>query len=199
MLDLFRKVFPTAKNPEAWVAALEKYLPEYGITGKLRVAAFLSQVGHESIGFTDITENLNYSADALMRTWPKRFAGVAEKYARKPEAIGNRAYANRMGNGPEESGDGWKHRGRGLIQLTGREMYEAFAKATGRPYGGITEYLETIEGAVESACWFWCKVKNLNSVADRGDVVAMTKLINGGTNGLSDRQARYNRIMGLML
>ncbi len=172
--------------------ALNLVLPKYDITGTLRLSGFLAQVGHESQEFTRVVENLNYSAEALTRTWPKRFPSeIAKQYARQPERIGNRAYANRMGNGPEESGDGWAHRGRGLIQLTGKEMYFAFAKSADRPYDTIATYLETRVGSVHSACWFWVKVKNLNPVADAGDILAMTKLVNGGTNGLDDRKRLY--------
>uniref|UniRef100_C6E6S2 Lytic enzyme n=1 Tax=Geobacter sp. (strain M21) TaxID=443144 RepID=C6E6S2_GEOSM len=188
----FQELFPYNKEAAAWVDALNKFMPKYDITGLLRGSGFISQTGHECEGFTDVTENLNYSAGALTATWPKRFPPeVAKQYARQPERIANRAYANRMGNGPEESGDGWRHRGRGCIQLTGGDMYRAFAKAAGRPYETIAAYLETREGAVESACWFWTKVKNLNPVADTGDIVAMTKLVNGGTNGLADRKRLY--------
>jgi len=190
--DQFKKLFPVNKEPEAWALALNAILPKYGITTGLRIAAFLAQCGHESEGFTALKESLNYSAAALTLTWPKRFpAAIAKQYARQPEKIANRAYADRMGNGPEESGDGWRHRGRGAIQCTGGAAYRAFAKAAGKPYEEIAAYLETKEGAVESACWFWVKCKNLNPLADAADMLGMTKLINGGTNGLADRKARY--------
>jgi putative chitinase len=166
----------------------------------LRITGFLAQCGHESEGFTALVENLNYNAAALTLTWPKHFpVDVAAQYALQPERIANRAYANRMGNGPEESGDGWKHRGRGVIQITGADMYRAFAKAAGKAYEDIFAYLETKEGAVESACWFWVKVKNLNPVADAGDLLGMTKLINGGTNGLQDRTARYAKARSIFV
>lgn len=191
--DQFKRLFPTNKDPDAWTAALNLFLPKYGIDNNpLRLAAFLAQCGHESQGFNRLKENLNYNAEALTRTWPRRFpAEIAAQYARQPEKIGNRAYADRMGNGPEASGDGWKHRGRGVIQLTGGDMYRAFAKATGKKYDDIAAYLETKEGAVESACWFWVKVKDLNHLADAGQTLDITKRINGGTNGLADRNARY--------
>lgn len=190
-VEQFKKLFPGNKEADAWTAALNAILPKYGITTPLRLAGFLSQCGHESEGFTAVKENLNYSAEALTRTWPKRFpTEVAAKYARQPERIGNRAYANRLGNGPEESGDGWKHRGRGVIQLTGKDNYVAFAKAVGKSYEEIVAYLETKEGAVESACWYWA-TRSLNRLADAGNVLALTKAINGGTNGLADRKARY--------
>lgn len=197
-VEQFTALFPTAKTPNWWTAALNTVLPRYDIITRARIAMFLAQCGHESMGFTVLVENLNYSASALRRTWPKRFPGtVADQYARQPERIANRAYANRMGNGPEESGDGWKHRGRGVIQLTGASNYRLFAQAVGRPYEGIAAYLETAEGAVESACWFW-SVNNLNQLADTGNVEAVTKRINGGMNGLVDRQTRYKQAMKIL-
>lgn len=198
-VDQFKKLFSTNKESDAWTAALNLFLPKYNIDTPLRLAAFLAQCGHESQDFTALKENLNYSATALTATWPKRFpADVAKQYARQPERIANRAYADRMGNGPEASGDGWKHRGRGVIQLTGGDMYRAFAKDIGIAYDVIAGYLETKEGAVESACWFWVKVKNLNPLADAGQILDITKRINGGTNGLADRNARYALALNLL-
>lgn len=192
-VDQFKKLFPGNKEAEAWTDALNAVLPRYGITTDLRTAAFLAQCGHESNGFTAIRENLNYSAEALTATWPKRFPKqIAEQYARQPERIANRAYADRMGNGPEASGDGWKHRGRGVIQLTCKSNYVAFAKAVGKSYDEVFSYLETKEGAVESACWYW-STRGLNALADAQKFIALTKAINGGTNGIDDRMARYER------
>lgn len=196
--EQFHELFPSAKDQTAWVAALNAVLPRYDIITRSRIAMFLAQCGHESLGFTVLAENLNYSAEALRRTWPKRFPGnLADQYARQPERIANRVYANRMGNGPEGSGDGWKHRGRGLIQLTGASNYRMFARAVGRPYEGIAAYLETPEGAVESAGWFW-SVNSLNQLADTGNVEAATKRINGGLHGLADRQARYKQALKIL-
>lgn len=189
--DQFRKLFPNNKEPEAWAAALNAILPKYGIDTLPRLAPFLAQCGHESEGFTVLRENLNYSATALLQTWPKRFdSASAQAYARQPERIANRAYANRMGNGPEESGDGWRFRGYGPIQITGRANREAFAKSIGKSLEESETYILTKEGGIESACWYWT-TRNLNALADAGKFVAMTRAINGGTNGLADRQARY--------
>ncbi len=199
--DQFAALFPNNKQPGVWAAALNAILPKYGIDTPLRISAFLAQCGHESEGFTALTENLNYSADALATTWPNRYAvdakaktkvpnELAKRLARKPEAIANNVYANRMGNGNEASGDGWAHRGRGAIQCTGKGNYINFARAAGKPYAEITAYLETPDGAVESACWYW-KNNNINVQADKGRNEIMTKLINGGFNGLADRNARY--------
>jgi len=197
-VEQFKALFPANKQPDAWTAALNAVLPRYDIITRARIAMFLAQCGHESLGFTVLVENLNYSAVALERTWPKRFPpSLAAQYARQPERIANRAYANRMGNGPEESGDGWRHRGRGVIQLTGASNYRLFAQAVGRSYEEIVAYLETREGAVESACWFW-SVNSINQLADTGNVEAVTKRINGGINGLVDRQARYKQALKIL-
>lgn len=192
--EQFRRCFPKNPHPADWADALCAILPRYGINTALRLAAFLAQCGHESEGFTAIRENLNYSAHALAVTWPKRFPWeVAEAYAHQPELIANRAYAGRLGNGPEDSGDGWRYRGRGVIQITGRDNYFTFAHVVGRPFAEIVTYLETRAGAVESACWYW-RSRGLNAYADRSDMLTLTKRINGGTLGLADRTALYAHI-----
>lgn len=199
--DQFHALFPNNKQPDIWAAALNAILPKYGIDTPLRIAAFLAQCGHESDGFTDLVENLNYSDVALATTWPNRYAvdskakakvpnELAKRLARHPEAIANNCYANRLGNGNEASGDGWAHIGRGAIQCTGKGNYINFARSAGKPYTEITAYLETPEGAVESACWFW-KNNELNTPADNGRNDILTRRINGGYNGLADRNARY--------
>ena len=182
-----------------WFEALTNVLPQYDITSAQRVAAFISQCGHESNGFTAIKENLNYRAESLVKVWPRSFpdANTAQKYAHNPEMIANRAYANRMGNGDESSGDGFKFCGRGLIQLTGRNNYQLFANSKQMNIDDIPAYLATFEGAVDSACWFWNK-NNLNSMADTGDIVTLTKRINGGTLGLDDRTNRYNQALSVL-
>ena len=196
--EQFKKCFPNNKEAEAWCRELNMVLPHYGATSVLRLSAFLAQCGHESNGFTVVRENLNYSAEALLATWSSRFTSeIAKQYARKPEKIANRVYANRMGNGPEESGDGWKHRGRGLIQLTGKSNYIAFAKTIGMAYEEIITYVETKKGALESACWYWT-VNKLNAIADTGDMRKMTKIINGGLNGIADREIRYVQIKSIL-
>ena len=181
-------------NPylDYWYHALEQALPDYDINTPQRVAAFVAQCAHESGGFKFLQENLNYKAESLCRVWPKYFPNidVARQYEKKPEKIANRAYGGRMGNGPEETGDGWKFCGRGLIQLTGRSNYQAFADSIETPIEDVPHYLATFEGAVQSACWFW-ESNNLNQYADNGDILTMTKRINGGTLGLEDRQNHY--------
>ena len=155
-VDQFRQLFPNALSPSEWVLALTTHLPAYEINTPQRVRAFLAQCGHESGGFTQLVENLNYSASALIATWPKRFPPeIAREYARQPEKIANRAYANRMGNGPEESGEGWRNRGKGIIQITGADAVAEFAKHAGMSIEAVRGYLLTIQGAVHSACWWW--------------------------------------------
>ena len=158
-----------------------------------RVAGFLAQIAHESGGFTAVVENLNYSAKGLMTTFKKYFPTeeIAKQYERQPQKIANRVYANRMKNGDEASGDGWKFRGRGLIQLTGRDNYTRFAEALDMDIDSTIAYLETPNGAVASAGWFWDNNK-LNQFCDKDDFVTLTKRINGGTIGLADRQHHYH-------
>jgi len=181
---------------EQWTEALNKILPDYEIDTPQRVAAFIAQCAHESGNFTALHENLNYRAESLTRTWPRHFPTmeIANQYARQPERIANRAYANRMGNGDEASGDGWRYVGRGLIQLTGKDNYSWFAASIETPVEEIPAYLQTFEGAVQSACWFW-ETNNLNQWADKGDILTLTKRINGGTIGLDDRIKHYNHAL----
>jgi putative chitinase len=181
------------KNPNELYDALVNVLPRYEITTVERVAAFLAQCGHESADFTILQENLNYSAKGLSATWPKRFVSeaAAAPYNRNPEKIANKVYADRMGNGPEGSGDGWKYRGRGAIQLTGHDNYKAFATDVGLSIDDAIVYVESLDGAVESAAWFWWR-NNLNQWVDKNDIVTLSKRINGGTLGLQERVDHYN-------
>jgi len=185
-------------NPylDHWTDALNKILPDYGINTPQRVAAFVAQAAHESGGFTALHENLNYRAETLRKVVPKYFPTdeLAQQYAHNQEAIANRVYANRMGNGPEESGDGFRYCGRGLIQLTGQQNYQSFADSIETPVEQVPDFLQTFEGAVQSACWFW-ENNNLNQYADSGDILTLTKRITGGTIGLEDRQKHYNQAL----
>lgn len=188
-------------NPhlEGWTDALNKILPDYDINTPERVSAFIAQCAHESGNFTALHENLNYRAVTLRKIFPKYFPTdqLAEQYASQPnkaELIANRVYASRMGNGDEASGDGFRYCGRGLIQLTGKENYSWFAASLEMPVEEVPEYLQTFEGAVQSACWFW-ETNNLNQWADKGDILTLTKRINGGTIGLDDRIKHYNHAL----
>jgi putative chitinase len=190
---------PRNKNIDALFEAFSDVFPKYDITTVERVAGFLAQCGHESADFTVLKENLNYSADGLHKVFPKRFPTLesAQPYNRNPEKIANKIYSDRMGNGPEASGEGYKFRGRGAIQLTGKDNYSKFAASIGKSLDEAVAYTETLEGAIESACWFW-KTHNLNTYADNSDVVGMTKVINGGTLGLDERKHHFeNNLIAL--
>ncbi|GAB3317998.1 glycoside hydrolase family 19 protein [Larkinella ripae] len=172
-----------------FVEPMNRWLPYYGINTPLRLAHFIAQCSHESMRFTRLVENLNYSAEALLKTWPKRFnADTAQLYARKPEHIANYVYSNRMGNGPEESGDGWTYRGRGILQNTGRGAYEALTEETGIDYVTNPQWLTRPDDAVRAACWYW-KSRRLNVLADKDDIEAVTRGVNGGVHGLDSRKA----------
>jgi putative chitinase len=190
------------KNPyiDYWHDALSQILPDYEINTPQRIAAFIAQCAHESGGFKFLQENLNYRAESLMKTWPRHFPTieVAKQYERKPQMIANKAYANRMGNGDEASGDGWRYLGRGLIQLTGKNNYTFFAASVGiEDMEECVEYLQTFEGAVQSACFFWEQNK-LNTWADTGDIKELTRRINGGFIGLEDRLKHYNHALHVL-
>jgi putative chitinase len=194
-----QQMVPGIQYADHWYSALAQCLPDYEINTPRRIAAFIAQCAHESGGFRAIKENLNYKAESLMRVWPRYFPDMAtaNRYAHNQEMIANRAYGGRMGNGPEESGDGAKFCGRGLIQLTGRSNYQAFADSLEMSIDDVPEYLATFEGAVQSACWFW-ENNNLNQWADADDILTLTKKINGGTLGLADRQKHYDHALDIM-
>jgi putative chitinase len=189
------------KNPyiDQWYEALDQLLDDYEINTPLRVSHFIAQCAHESGNFVFIKENLNYKAASLQKIFSKYFptAELAAQYANKPERIANRVYASRMGNGPEESGDGWRYCGRGLIQLTGKDNYTFFAGSLGIPVEEAAEYLATFEGAAQSACWFW-EQNRLNRFADANDVKGLTRAINGGFIGLEDRIKHTNHALHIL-
>ncbi len=184
----------------AWGAALREAMRRYGINTPRRVAHFLAQIGHESAGLYRVSENLNYSGKRLLEIFPRHFsAESAAAYANRPEAIANRVYANRMGNGPEASGDGWRYRGRSPIQLTGRDNYAQMQHLTGLPLTAQPELAERIEAGAEIAAAWW-RENGLNTLADRDDVLAVSRRINLGTartqrlpHGHADRAARTRR------
>ena len=192
-------IIPGNQHLDKWLECLNTILVEYEIDSPERVAAFLAQCAHESAGFTAIKENLNYKAASLRKVFPKYFPTdeLAEQYAHNQEAIANRVYGNRMGNGDEHSGDGYAYCGRGLIQLTGHDNYKAFADSLSSSMEEIVEFLQTFEGCVQSACWFW-ETNDLNALADSGDIKAMTKRINGGYIGLEDRIKHYNHALEVL-
>ena len=179
---------------QATVTPLNDACARFDISTGSRIAAFVSQLGHESMGFVAMAENLNYSADGLHGTFPHYFPTVdlRNAYARQPQKIANRVYANRMGNGNEASGDGWQYRGRGYLQLTGKDNYQSFASYMEFSLADTVAYLETREGAAMSSGWFWA-MRKLNQYADQGNFKGLTIKINGGTNGLADRLAHYEK------
>ena len=179
------------KQCEYYLGSLNAVLPRHGVDTPLRIAHFLAQVIHESGYLLFKEENLNYASSGLRNIWPQRFPTdeIANAYARQPERIANRAYANRMGNGDEASGDGWKYRGRGLIQLTGAENYRACGQALKLDLANNPDIiLQSPDISVAVACWYWTS-RNLNEWADRDDIREITRRVNGGFNGLNDRMS----------
>ena len=199
------QMIPSNKSAASkWFAAMEDIFPKYGIDTPQRVAGFIAQCAHESADFKRLEENLNYSAKSLRAVFGRYFGNPpkrnADEYHRKPEMIANYVYMDefrkyKMGNTQE--GDGWRFRGRGLKQLTGRENYTAFGKTVGMTAEEAAEYVATEKGAIESACWFWDNA-NCNKFADAGDIVGLSKRINGGTIGLEDRVRRWNAALEIL-
>lgn len=194
-LDKIKHLLHKNREPEYWYNAMNEYLPKFGIITPARVAGFIAQGQHESADFTVLQENLNYSAKGLRGVFGKYFPddAIANQYAKKPEMIANRVYGGRMGNGPESSGDGFRYRGRGVLQLTGRANYTQCSRDL---FGDDTlandpDLVRTPEYAIITACWFWYKNK-LNEICDKGDIVLLSKRINGGTIGLEDRIKHWN-------
>lgn len=199
--EVLAKMLPRNKECAEWFYYLEQIIPDYEITTAPRVAAFMAQCAHESGQFTVLQENLNYSADGLQKIFKKYFPTPESTrgYARQPEKIANKVYANRMSNGNEASGDGWRFRGRGIIQITGRDNYTRCSQDL---YEDNTlldnpDKLCSKDGAIYSACWFWYG-RGLNAFADAGDMLTITKRINGGTIGLEDRMKHYNEYIRLL-
>jgi putative chitinase len=199
--EKFGELFPNCKDPEGWVDAMNEVFPKYDIDTPERIAAFVAQCGHESGGWRVFSENLNYSAKALDAVFGKYFVRAgrdANEYARQPEKIANIVYANRMSNGDTDSGDGWRYRGRGPIQLTGKANYSAFSNDMGvDAVENPDQVSEDKEIALMSAIWFWNK-NGLNRYADSGDIKTMTKRINGGYIGLEDRIHHWEEALKAM-
>lgn len=184
------------------VRVFNEWNGRFGISNPLRVVHFFAQLAHESVGFRFVEENMNYSAQRLMQVFPRYFPNLelAEQYAYRPQMIANRVYANRMGNGDEASGDGWKYIGRGYIQLTGRTNYLAYEQS-GFCNGRLTDHPEWLcgsPGRMKSAMWYW-KKSGCNALADKDDIRTITKRINGGVNGLSNRQYYYRKAKRILM
>jgi putative chitinase len=201
--NLIRQSFPLCSDPERWAAALAPALARFEINTDARLCSFLAQTGHESGQFNRLVENLNYkTALRLTKVWPKRFPteAAASPYVGNEAKLANIVYANRLGNGNEASGDGYRYRGRGLIQITGRSNYAAAGAALGLDLIGAPDLLLEKENAALSAAWFW-NSRGLNALADDKtddndleDFTEITKRINGGTVGLQERLALFNKI-----
>lgn len=197
--DQLGQLFPQNKYLNDLAEVLNSAFDKYEINTVNRVAGFLAQCGHESNGFTVLKENLNYKAEGLNKIFHKYFPTVesAQPYAHNPEMIANKIYAGRMGNGDEQSGDGYKFRGRGAIQLTGRDNYTKFAQSLGMDLDACVADMETLDGALESAMWFW-NTHGLNAICDADNIIAMTKRVNGGTIGLAERKAHYEKAKAML-
>ena len=197
--DQLTACIPGLADSADWFTSLSNLLPVFGVTSAKRVAMFLAQTSYESGNYSELVENLNYSATSLTEVFGSYFrTRYVNDYAHQPEKIANLVYGGRMGNGDEESGDGWKFRGRGIIQITGKDNYSACSLAT---YGDARlldtpELLMTKDGAVASACWFW-NSRQLNAWSDAENIREVTRRINGGYNGLAQRQADYTRALGV--
>ena len=183
--EVLRAVVPGAAA--LFLEPVEETCRSFQITTPLRLAHFLAQTAHESARYTALEENLNYGAAGLLATWPSRFDAVtAEKFARQPERIANRVYADRMGNGPETSGDGWRFRGRGILQVTGRASYRSIGEFLGVDLEAQPELLATPRLAALAAGWYW-SARDINTLCDRDDAIAVTEAVNGGRHGLEQR------------
>lgn len=194
--EQIKAVMPLAKkeNIEKYLPTFNKYAEVFDLNTPLRVQHFLAQISVESCQLSAVVENFNYSAKGLRTTFGKYFPtdAMAASYARQPQRIASRVYANRMGNGNEASGDGWKYRGRGIIQLTGKNNYTKYKEYCGYDVVSQPDLLAGNVGAMRSAMWFWWS-SGCNALADKDDVVAVTKRVNGGTNGLQERKAALDR------
>ena len=181
------------------VNGINETLNKYNINTPLRIAHFLAQILHKSGYLKTLKENLNYSVQGLTKTFKKYFINEAEAlpYARNQEKIANKVYANRMGNGPESSGDGWKYRGRGVIMITGKDNYTTLSKDTGIDFVKKPQLLEQMDYAIMSGGWYWNK-NNLNTIADKDDILTITKRINGGTIGIESRKEILQKIKKIM-
>ena len=198
-VEVLQACLPQAKRAhlELFCEGINETFDHFEISTVPRMAMFLAQTAHESGNFSAVEENLHYKAHTLMAFWPKRFQGVAEQYEMHPEQIANRAYCDRMGNGSEACGDGWAYRGRGLLQMTGKDNYSHCGQALGIDLLNNPDSVALNPVAVLSAGWFW-DTRKLNIPSDSGDVEHVTKIINGGTIGLAERAAHFNHIISVL-
>lgn len=203
MIVEMRHIVAAGVKPDVaqrWLPAIQAACSEFDISTPKRVAAFLAQTAHESGGFTRLSENLNYSAEALTKIWPKRFPTLAfaQSFHRQPELIANTVYSSRMGNGGPETGDGWRYRGRGLKQLTGKDNYVRCGRTLNVDLVGDPDLLLRPGLAARSAGWFWSS-NNCGPLADSEQFELLTKRINGGLIGLKDRKERYAGVLSVAM
>jgi putative chitinase len=200
-LDKLSECIPHNKEPKLWFDALTIQLDKNGITTLEEVAGFIAQCQHESLDFTVLSENLNYGLKGLRKVFKRYFAteAIAAQYQRNPPAIANRVYANRMGNGTEKSGDGWKYRGRGILQITGRNNYIQCSNVLFQDDTLVRfpDKLLEPEIAIASACWYW-NSRNINDCCNQGDIKTMTMRVNGGVNGLEERVENWQRALRVL-
>jgi putative chitinase len=196
--EILKQVLQNNPNYLEWFNLLQKFLPLYEVNTPFRVAAFLANTAHETGNYILLSENLNYSKDRLLKLFKKYFnEGNVDKYANKKILIGSRVYANRMGNGDEESQDGYIYRGKGLIQITGKDNTTALSKSINKSLSETCKYLLTKEGALVGSLFYW-KTNNINRLADLNDIAKVRKAVNGGTIGLDDTTLRYNKALKLL-
>lgn len=193
--EQFKSIAPICKSDyiKTFLPFLNQWMPHYGITTSERKAHFIAQILHESNLLKAVEENLNYSAQGLLKTFPRKFSKIeAQMYANQPMLIANRVYANKGGNGGEDTGDGWKYRGRGLIQVTLKNNYKQLSEDWGVDAITNPSLLTVPTWAVRSACWFWWK-NGLNKIADTGSVRDVTRKINPALIGLKQREEFYQQ------
>lgn len=205
-VDQVRTLLPGNTDADQWYNSMCEVLPLWDINTVERVAGFIAQCAHESNNFRTLEENLNYSVDSLLRVFPRYFGPAPKRnpneYARNPEKLANYVYMDEFRSksgalGNTQPGDGWRFRGRGLKQLTGRNNYSEFAKTVKMTAEQAAEYVATKKGAIDSACWFW-DTRNLNRFADSRDIDGMSRAINGGDIGLEDRRKRWNQALSVL-
>lgn len=198
--EQLKKILPLCRDPRTWQIALDAACKEFDITGKPRLSMFLAQIGHESAQLNSLRENLSYGVRGLMATWPRRFPTEASAmpFARQPERLANFVYADRLGNGNYQSGDGFKYRGGGVIQTTGKANYEQTGKALGIDLVAAPQKIEEHAVAARAGAWFW-KVHGCNELADVGDIDKVTETINGPAKlGLAARMALWLTAQGVL-
>jgi putative chitinase len=196
-------IFSKLNIPQPFIPELDLYAKQFGVRSELEVAHFMSQAAHESQHFKKLEENLNYSAERLIKVFPKYFKELvkAKQYERNPKAIASYVYANRMGNGEEASGDGWAYRGRGLFMFTGKYLYDKIGKEFGEDFISNPDLLKTAEWATKTALWYWRenKLSTLVTGDNEIDCKKITLQINGGYNHLKERVELFKTTLAILM